>query len=42
MSGNTKEYESIITFIKELERLKDITRTAWTREGRRESVAEHS
>lgn len=32
----------IITFIKELERLKDTTRTAYTRKGRRESVAEHS
>lgn len=32
----------ILSFVKELERLKDITRTAWTKEGRRESVAEHS
>lgn len=36
------EYESIITFVKELERLKDVTRTAWTGKGRPESVAEHS
>lgn len=36
------EYERMIAFIKELERLKDITRTAWTSGGRRESVAEHS
>ncbi|WP_371018390.1 HD domain-containing protein [Pseudalkalibacillus sp. JSM 102089] len=32
----------MITFIKELERLKDTTRTAYMRSGRRESVAEHS
>jgi putative hydrolase of HD superfamily len=36
------QYEQIVAFIKELERLKDINRTAWTSEGRRESVAEHS
>jgi putative hydrolase of HD superfamily len=36
------EYEEIIDFIRELERLKDTTRTAWTKEGRAESVAEHS
>lgn len=38
----SSEYSNIIAFMKELERLKDITRTAWTKEGRRESVAEHS
>ncbi|WP_273849918.1 HD domain-containing protein [Guptibacillus spartinae] len=32
----------MITFIKELERLKETTRTAYMRSGRRESVAEHS
>ncbi|WP_377892247.1 HD family hydrolase [Alkalihalobacillus sp. R86527] len=32
----------IVTFIKELERLKDTTRSAYTKKGRRESVAEHS
>jgi Predicted hydrolases of HD superfamily len=36
------KYDGIINFIKELEHLKDNTRTAWTGEGRRESVAEHS
>ncbi|WP_036746239.1 HD domain-containing protein [Paenibacillus sp. UNC451MF] len=36
------EYSNTITFIKELERLKNNTRTAWTSEGRRESIAEHS
>jgi putative hydrolases of HD superfamily len=35
-------YENIIYFVKELGRLKDMTRTAWTKEGRQESVAEHS
>ena len=35
-------YENMISFVKELGRLKDMTRTAWTAEGRRESVAEHS
>jgi putative hydrolases of HD superfamily len=36
------EYEDIIDFVRELERLKDTTRTAWTKESRPESVAEHS
>jgi putative hydrolases of HD superfamily len=36
------EYDNIIIFMQEIERLKDITRTAWTSGGRRESVAEHS
>ncbi|WP_105616599.1 HD domain-containing protein [Vallitalea okinawensis] len=39
---NQIKVEEIITFIKELERLKNITRTAWTSEGKQESVAEHS
>jgi putative hydrolase of HD superfamily len=42
MSDIVNEYNNIITFIKEIERLKDITRTAWTKQGKRESVAEHS
>ncbi|WP_434798430.1 HD domain-containing protein [Terrisporobacter vanillatitrophus] len=32
----------VIEFIKEIENLKSITRTAWTKTGRRESTAEHS
>jgi len=36
------DIQCIITFIKELEHLKDNTRTAWTSLGRHESVAEHS
>ncbi|MCR8630365.1 HD domain-containing protein [Paenibacillus radicis (ex Xue et al. 2023)] len=42
MTGNKESIGNIIAFIKELELLKDVTRTAWTREGRQESVAEHS
>ncbi|WP_270181416.1 HD domain-containing protein [Alkalihalobacillus sp. CinArs1] len=34
--------KEIVTFIKELERLKETTRSAYTKKGRRESVAEHS
>ncbi|MCM3764957.1 HD domain-containing protein [Neobacillus niacini] len=37
-----EDIRNIITFIKELERLKINTRTAWTSTGRRESIAEHS
>ena len=32
----------IIEFIKEIENLKSVTRTAWTKTGRRESTAEHT
>lgn len=42
MNNTVNEYTNIITFIKELERLKDTIRTAWTSSGRRESTAEHS
>ncbi|MED4963819.1 HD domain-containing protein [Heyndrickxia coagulans] len=35
-------YANIISFVKELERLKVNTRTAWTSTGRQESIAEHS
>lgn len=34
--------EQYLRFIKEAERLKAVTRTAWTHDGRRESTAEHS
>ncbi|MFC7393620.1 HD domain-containing protein [Scopulibacillus cellulosilyticus] len=37
-----EEYSSVISFIKEIERLKNNTRTAWTSKGKRESIAEHS
>ena len=34
--------DQVIRFIKEIENLKSVTRTAWTKTGRRESTAEHS
>ena len=34
--------DKVIGFIKEIENLKSVTRTAWTKTGRRESTAEHS
>lgn len=37
-----EQFRNIISFIKELERLKINTRTAWTSSGRQESIAEHS
>lgn len=37
-----KDYQGLITFIQEADRLKSTTRTAWSTTGRRESVAEHS
>ncbi|MBS4174503.1 HD domain-containing protein [Bacillus sp. FJAT-49736] len=37
-----KEFNNILSVIKELERLKNNTRTAWTSTGRQESIAEHS
>ena len=36
------EFHHLLMFIKELERLKNNTRTAWTSTGRQESIAEHS
>lgn len=42
MSEIKKEMGNVISFIKELERLKEITRTAWTINEKKESVAEHS
>src|SRR5512146_3231557 len=32
----------VLDFLRAAERLKNVTRSAWTSEGRRESVAEHS
>ena len=34
--------DKVIRFLKEIENLKSVTRTAWTKTGRRESTAEHS
>ena len=43
MEDNTiNEMKSILLFLKETERMKNITRTAWTTAGKQESVAEHS
>jgi putative hydrolase of HD superfamily len=39
---NIVEIEKYIAFIEEAEKLKTITRTAWTSSGQRESTAEHS
>ncbi len=36
------DLEGTLAFLRAAERLKDVTRTAWTSAGRRESVAEHS
>jgi len=35
-------YNDIVVFVKEVEKLKNVTRTAWSSEGKKESVAEHS
>ncbi|MGO0060414.1 HD domain-containing protein [Brevibacillus fluminis] len=42
MKPTESEKHHILSFIKELERLKDQQRTAWTGKARRESIAEHS
>lgn len=36
------DLEGILNFLRTTERLKNVTRSAWSSEGRRESVAEHS
>ena len=36
------EVRQIVAFLQGAERLKDVTRTAWTSQGRRETVAEHT
>lgn len=36
------ELEGILTFLREAERLKTVTRSGWTSTGQRESVAEHT
>jgi putative hydrolase of HD superfamily len=36
------ELAGVLDFLRAAERLKNVTRSAWTSEGRRESVAEHS
>ncbi len=39
---NSNNLINVLEFIKEVEKLKNVTRTAWTSEGKQESVAEHS
>ncbi|HUE77269.1 MAG TPA: HD domain-containing protein, partial [Longimicrobiales bacterium] len=36
------DLQRTVEFLRGAERLKNVTRTAWTSEGRRESVAEHT
>lgn len=36
------DIDGILTFLRDAERLKSVTRSAWTSEGERESVAEHT
>ena len=36
------ELDGILTFLRAAERLKTVTRSAWTSDGERESVAEHT
>ncbi len=38
----TEDLPAILDFIRSAERLKSVTRTAWTSEGQQESVAEHT
>lgn len=42
MRDDKIEMEGIISCVRELDLLKNVTRTAWTSKGRRESTAEHS
>lgn len=42
MKPTEQEQRNLLLFIKELERLKDQHRTAWTGAAKRESIAEHS
>src|SRR5262245_43516697 len=42
MTISTDELDGILAFLREAERLKTVTRSGWTSEGQRESVAEHT
>ena len=42
MSLGGADIDGILRFLRATERLKNVTRSAWSSEGRRESVAEHS
>src|SRR6266508_2678419 len=41
-SMQADELEGVLTFLRDAERLKTVTRSGWTSAGRRESVAEHT
>jgi len=42
MTFSADELDGILAFLREAERLKTVTRSGWTSEGERESVAEHT
>jgi putative hydrolase of HD superfamily len=42
MTISADELDGILAFLREAERLKTVTRSGWTSEGQRESVAEHT
>jgi putative hydrolase of HD superfamily len=42
MTLTTDELDGVLRFLREAERLKTVTRSGWTSEGKPESVAEHS
>jgi len=42
MTMSADELEGVLAFLREAERLKTVTRSGWTSEGQRESVAEHT
>jgi putative hydrolase of HD superfamily len=42
MTISTDELDGVLAFLREAERLKTVTRSGWTSEGQRESVAEHT
>jgi putative hydrolase of HD superfamily len=42
MTMSTDELEGILSFLREAERLKTVTRSGWTSAGQQESVAEHT
>jgi putative hydrolase of HD superfamily len=42
MTVSANELDGVLAFLREAERLKTVTRSGWTSEGERESVAEHT
>lgn len=42
MTISPDELDGVLTFLRDAERLKTVTRSGWTSEGERESVAEHT